>query len=52
VGEQLDTFPLALDRHEINGFRRSGFSETHFPAYNDDQNPPLPHFFAVYKRQA
>jgi len=27
-------------------------SETHFVAYDDDQNPPVPHFFAVYERQA
>ncbi len=52
AGEQADTFPLAMDRDEINGFQRAGLSETSFVAYNDDQAPPVPHFFAVYKRPA
>jgi SAM-dependent methyltransferase len=52
VGEQLDTFPLALDRDEIDSFQHSGLSETHFVAYDDDQDPPVPHFFAVYKHSA
>lgn len=51
-GEQLDTFPLSLDREEIDGFRRAGLSEVHFLAYDDNQDPPVPHFFAVYKRLA
>jgi len=50
AGEQLDTFPLALDRDEINGFLRSGLSEAHFVAYDDNQAPPVPHFFAAYNR--
>ena len=50
-GEQSDTFPLALDRHEIDGFRLgAGLNETHFLAYDDDQDVSVPHFFAVYKR--
>jgi hypothetical protein len=49
-GEQLDSFPLSLDREEIDGFRRAGLSEIHFLAYDDNQDPPVPHFFAVYKR--
>ena len=51
-GEQLDAFPLALDRDEIDGFRRAGLSEIHFLACDDDQEPPVPHFFAVYQRPA
>jgi SAM-dependent methyltransferase len=51
-GEQMDSFPLALDRDEIDGFLRAGLSETRFVAYDDDQNPPVPHFFAVYNRPA
>ncbi len=51
-GEDLDAFPLALDRDEIDGFRRAGLAEIHFVAYDDDQEPPVPHFFAVYKRPA
>jgi SAM-dependent methyltransferase len=50
AGEQLDAFPLALDRDEINGFKRAGLAETHFVSYDDDQDPPVPHFFACYKR--
>lgn len=48
--ELLDGFPVPLERNEIDGFRRAGLSETHFSAYDDDQDPPVPHFFAVYKR--
>jgi len=50
AGEQSDSFPLALDREEIDGFQRAGLIETHFVSYDDDQDPPVPHFFAVYKR--
>jgi len=50
TGEQTDTFPLALDRQEIDGFVRGGLSEIHFTSYDDDQDPPVPHFFAVYSR--
>jgi SAM-dependent methyltransferase len=52
AGDPSDTFPLALDRNEIGGFQRAGLSETRFVAYDDDQEPPVPHFFAVYKRPA
>lgn len=52
AGEQLDSFPVPLDRDEIDGFLRAGLNETHFVAYDDDQEPPVPHFFAVYQRPA
>ena len=52
AGENLDAFPLALDRDEIDGFKRSGLEEAVFLAYDDHQNPPVPHFFAVYHRAA
>lgn len=45
-----ETFPIALDKCEIDGFVRVGLSESFFMAYDDDQNPPVPHFFAVYTR--
>jgi len=48
--EQADTFPLALDRQEIDGFVRGGLTEINFTSYDDDQDPPVPHFFAVYRR--
>ena len=50
-GSPRDVYPLALDRHEIDGFVRSGLRETYFEAYDDSQEPPVPHFFAVYGRQ-
>jgi len=50
AGEKLDEFPLALTRDEIDGFRKAGLSEDHFEAYADDQDPPVPHFFAIYRR--
>jgi hypothetical protein len=46
----LDVWPLALDQDEIDGFKHAGLTEIHFLAYEDDQNPPVPHFFAVYQR--
>jgi SAM-dependent methyltransferase len=50
AGEGLNDFPVALDKDEIDAFQRTGLLETHFVAYDDDQNPPIPHFFAIYKR--
>ena len=44
------TFPIAMDRNEINGYVRAGLTEISFKAYNDHQDPPVPHFFAVYTR--
>lgn len=50
INEGLDEFPIALDLDEIDGFTREGLSEMSFYAYDDDQTPPVPHFFAVYGR--
>ena len=49
--DHSDTFPIAVDRDEIDGFKRAGLVETHFKAYDDDQEPPVPHFFSVYTRR-
>ena len=49
-GEQEDDIPLPLDQEEIDGFIRCGLTEEFFEAYDDTQDPPVPHFFAVYKR--
>ena len=49
-GEQEDMIPLPLDRAEIDGFVRSGLIEKNFVAYDDDQNPQVPHFWAWYTR--
>lgn len=51
-GEGLDAWPLALDRREIDGFAKAGLAEEEFVAYDDTQDPPVPHFFAVYRRPA
>jgi len=51
AGERPDTFPLALDRDEIDGFQRAGLTETQFAVYKDDQDPPVPHFFAIYTKR-
>ena len=51
-GEGLDLFPLPLDREEMDGFIRAGLKEEVFVAYDDDQDPPVPHFFACYRRSA
>ena len=50
AGDKEDAFPLPLDRAEIDGFVRAGLIEEAFEAYEDDQTPPVPHFFACYRR--
>jgi SAM-dependent methyltransferase len=49
-GAQPDELPIPLDRDEIDGFSRAGLVELEFLAYDDDQDPPVPHFFAAYRR--
>ena len=49
-GEQEDDIPLPLDKEEIDGFVRCGLSEVSFEAYDDTQEPPVPHFFACYSK--
>ena len=49
-GEQEDDIPLPLDKEEIDGFIRCGLSQESFEAYDDNQDPPVPHFFAIYKK--
>jgi SAM-dependent methyltransferase len=49
-GEDLESFPLALDREEIDGFKDAGLAEMNFLSYDDEQSPPVPHFFACYRR--
>ena len=39
------------DRDKINSFVNScGLKEISFLAYDDKQEPSVPHFFAVYKK--
>jgi SAM-dependent methyltransferase len=49
-GEREDEFPLPLDRPEIDGFIHAGLKEESFLAYDDNQEPPVPHFFACYRK--
>lgn len=49
-GEQEDDIPLPLDKEEIDGFIRCGLSQESFDAYEDTQYPPVPHFFASYRK--
>jgi len=49
-GEQEDDIPLPLDKEEIDGFIRCGLREESIESYDDDQAPPVPHFFASYKK--
>jgi methyltransferase family protein len=49
-GAMIGEFPLPLERLEIDGFIRAGLREDAFVEYDDDQNPPVPHFFACYSR--
>ena len=51
AGEQENDIPLPLDRHEIDGFVRCGLREKSFLAYDDEQKPPVPHFWAWYKKE-
>jgi len=51
-GEGLDEFPVALDPDELAGFTRAGLVEESCTTYDDDQEPPVPHVFAVYRRPA
>lgn len=48
--QRENEFPLPLDRAEIDGFLRAGLKEDAFEAYDDDQDPPVPHFFACYSK--
>jgi len=52
AGEKEDAFPLPLDHAEIAGFERAGLTKISLLSYDDDQEPPVPHFFACYLRPA
>jgi len=48
--EMLDAIPLPLDRDEIDIFTQLGLRQESFLAYDDTQEPPVPHFFACYRK--
>ena len=50
-GEMKDAIPLPLDKKEISLFDCClGLKELNFLAYDDTQEPPVPHFFACYTK--
>lgn len=52
TGEQEDDIPLPLDKKEIDTFKACGLKEKSFLAYDDDQVPSIPHFFASYQKES
>lgn len=50
-GEQEDDIPLPLDKGEIDTFTIMGLGEMSFLEYDDEQEPPVPHFFASYQKE-
>jgi 2-polyprenyl-3-methyl-5-hydroxy-6-metoxy-1,4-benzoquinol methylase len=51
AGEMEDVVPLPLDKEEIDDFQTAGgLKEVSFLAYDDTQDPPVPHFFACYQK--
>lgn len=49
-GKQEDEIPLPLDKDELDGFIRCGLIEVSLEAYDDDQQPAVPHFFASFQK--
>ncbi len=44
-----NSFPIPLDHDEISRFSQSQLTRIYFLAYDDGQDPPVPHYFAVYR---
>ena len=52
-GKQENDIPKPLDKKEINDFvLKDRLNEVSFSTYQDNQEPPVWHFFAVYERKA
>ena len=50
-GEMLDVIPLPLSKSEMDEFViLDKLEEISFLAYDDTQEPPVPHFFGVYQK--
>jgi SAM-dependent methyltransferase len=49
-GKDTNAIPLPLDHEEMNSFKRHGLQEQSFLSYSDEQVPPVPHFFATYRK--
>lgn len=50
-GEDEDAIPLPLDKEEIDAFMNFGVVQKSFLAYDDDQEPSVPHFFATFNKE-
>ncbi len=50
AGTKEDEIPVPLSRQEIDGFIRAQLVQEYFEAWDDGQDPPVPHFFAIYSR--
>ena len=51
-GEKEDAIPLPLTKREIDEFINSDkLKEQSFLAYDDNQVPSVPHFFAIYQKR-
>lgn len=51
IGEQLNDIPLPLDKKEMDAFvKEDGLKECSFLAYDDTQEPSVPHFFGIYQK--
>ncbi|RXK03944.1 methyltransferase type 11 [Arcobacter sp. CECT 8989] len=50
-GTMLDIIPLPLSKSEMDEFvTLDKLTEVSFLAYDDTQEPPVPHFFGIYKK--
>ncbi len=50
-GTMLDVIPLPLSKSEMDEFvTLDKLTEVSFLAYDDTQEPPVPHFFGIYKK--
>jgi 2-polyprenyl-3-methyl-5-hydroxy-6-metoxy-1,4-benzoquinol methylase len=50
-GEKEDEVPKPLAKSELDAFKhKDNLHEISFLAYDDDQAPSVPHYFAVYKK--
>ncbi|MBE0497440.1 MAG: class I SAM-dependent methyltransferase [Campylobacterales bacterium] len=50
-GEKEEEIPKPLAKSELDLFKaQDNLQEVYFLSYDDDQEPPVPHYFAVYKK--
>ena len=50
-GDKEDEIPKPLAKSELDEFKtKDNLKEQSFLAYDDNQTPSVPHYFAVYKK--